>query len=107
MRSGRKVDPEVAYGRRQAYCSFFSPEARLCGACTLGFARWFGLHLDRHRWNSVWSSRTHALHGAFAMLPLILCPLLYGIIGSIVTVFGALFYNLASSVVGGLEVDIH
>lgn len=46
-------------------------------------------------------------HGAFAVLPLILCPLFYGIIGSIVTVLGALFYNLASGFVGGLEVDIH
>jgi hypothetical protein len=40
-------------------------------------------------------------------LPLILCPLFYGIIGSIVTVLGVLFYNLASGFVGGLEVDIH
>jgi hypothetical protein len=46
-------------------------------------------------------------HGAFAVLPMILCPLFYGIIGSIVTVLGALLYNLASSFVGGLEVDIH
>jgi hypothetical protein len=46
-------------------------------------------------------------HGAFAVLPLFLCPLFYGIIGSIVTVLGALFYNLASGFVGGLEVDIH
>jgi hypothetical protein len=46
-------------------------------------------------------------HGVFAGLPLILCPLFYGIIGSIVTVLGALCYNLASGFVGGLEVDIH
>jgi hypothetical protein len=46
-------------------------------------------------------------HGAFAVLPLFLCPLFYGIIGSIATVLGALFYNLASGFVGGLEVDIH
>ena len=46
-------------------------------------------------------------HGVFAGLPLILCPLFYGTIGSIVTVLGALFYNLASGFVGGLEVDIH
>ena len=46
-------------------------------------------------------------HGGFAVLPLILCPLFYGIIGSIFTVLGALFYNLACGVVGGLEVDIH
>jgi hypothetical protein len=46
------------------------------------------------------------LSGAFWLLPLILCPLLYGIIGGIATVVGALIYNLASRWVGGLEVDI-
>ena len=46
-------------------------------------------------------------HGALAALPLILCPLFYGITGSIVAVLGALFYNMASGFVGGLEVDIH
>ncbi len=46
-------------------------------------------------------------HGAFVVLPLILCPLFYGIIGGIVTVLGALFYNLATGFVGGLELDIH
>jgi hypothetical protein len=46
------------------------------------------------------------LQGAFAALPLILCPLLYGIIGGILAVVCALFYNLASGFVGGLEVDI-
>jgi len=45
-------------------------------------------------------------HDAFAALPLVLCPLFYGIIGSIATVLGALFYNLASGFVGGLEIDI-
>lgn len=47
------------------------------------------------------------VQGIFALLPLILCPLLYGIFGSIVTVLGALIYNLSSSWVGGLEVEIH
>lgn len=45
--------------------------------------------------------------GVFGLLPIVLCPLLYGIIGSIVTFLGALIYNLASGWVGGLEVDIH
>jgi len=45
--------------------------------------------------------------GIFGLLPLILCPLLYGIIGSIVTVLGAFIYNFASRWVGGLEMDIH
>jgi hypothetical protein len=45
-------------------------------------------------------------HGALAALPLILCPLLYGIVGGIAAVLGAIFYNVASAFVGGLEVDI-
>ncbi len=45
--------------------------------------------------------------GALGILPLILCPLLYGVFGSIVTVIGALIYNLASGWVGGLEVEIN
>jgi hypothetical protein len=44
--------------------------------------------------------------GIFVLLPLILCPLFYGIIGAIVTFVGALIYNLASRWTGGLEVDI-
>jgi hypothetical protein len=47
------------------------------------------------------------LKGILGFLPLILCPLLYGIIGSVVTLISALIYNLASGWVGGLEVDIH
>ena len=47
------------------------------------------------------------LKGVFGLLPLILCPLLYGIVGSLVTVLGAFNYNLASGWVGGLEMDIH
>lgn len=46
------------------------------------------------------------LKGVFGLLPLVLCPLLYGIIGGIVTVFGAIIYNFASEWVGGLEVEI-
>lgn len=46
------------------------------------------------------------LRGALGLLPLILCPLLYGIIGGAVTVISALIYNLASGWVGGLEVEI-
>ena len=45
-------------------------------------------------------------NGLFALLPLVLCPLLYGVMGAIVTLLGALFYDLASRFVGGLEVDI-
>jgi len=46
--------------------------------------------------------------GAWAgLLPLILCPILYGLLGGIATVISALIYNLASGWVGGLEVEIH
>lgn len=52
--------------------------------------------------------------GPHAQLPrfmglfvLVLCPIFYGIIGSIVTVVSALIYNLASRWVGGLEVDLN
>lgn len=40
------------------------------------------------------------------LLALIVCPLLYGIIGGIAAIIGAFLYNLASGWVGGLEVDI-
>lgn len=45
-------------------------------------------------------------HGAFGLLALIVCPIVYGIIGGIGAVIGALIYNLACSWVGGLEVEI-
>jgi hypothetical protein len=41
--------------------------------------------------------------GTFAV---IVCPIVYGIIGGIAAVIGALIYNLAASWVGGLAVDI-
>ena len=44
--------------------------------------------------------------GIFALIPLIVCPLFYGVIGAIITFLGALIYNLASRWTGGLEVDI-
>lgn len=47
-----------------------------------------------------------ALTGILGLLPLVLCPLLYGIIGGIVTFLGALIYNLTSRWTGGLEVDL-
>jgi hypothetical protein len=42
-----------------------------------------------------------------ALFAVILCPLIYGIIGGIVTVISALIYNLAAGWVGGLEVEIN
>ena len=40
------------------------------------------------------------------LFPVIICPIIYGIIGGIATVISALIYNLAASWVGGLEVEI-
>ena len=43
---------------------------------------------------------------AIGLFAVILCPIVYGIIGGIAAVIGALIYNLASSWVGGVEVEI-
>lgn len=40
------------------------------------------------------------------MFAVILCPIIYGIIGGIGAAIGAAIYNLASGWVGGVEVDI-
>jgi hypothetical protein len=45
-------------------------------------------------------------HGAVGLLAVIVCPIVYGLIGGIGAVIGALIYNLACSWVGGLEVEI-
>ena len=44
---------------------------------------------------------------AIGLFAVILCPIVYGIIGGIAAAIGALLYNLASSWVGGVEVDIN
>ena len=44
--------------------------------------------------------------GRVGIFAVILCPLIYGLIGGIGAVIGAAIYNLASDWVGGLEVDI-
>ena len=46
------------------------------------------------------------LAGRFGVFAVILCPIIYGIIGGIGAVIGAAIYNLAAGWVGGLEVDI-
>jgi uncharacterized membrane protein len=40
------------------------------------------------------------------VLALILCPLIYGLIGGIAAFISAFLYNLASGWVGGLQVEI-
>ena len=47
-----------------------------------------------------------ALKGIFGLLPLVLCPLFYGVIGGIVAFLGALIFNLASRWTGGLELEL-
>jgi hypothetical protein len=66
------------------------------GVLCSGFA-FAGLPLHRMPFGGAWAG----------LLPLILCPILYGLLGGIATVIGALVYNLASRWVGGLEVEIH
>lgn len=46
------------------------------------------------------------LAGRLGMFAIILCPIIYGLIGGIGAAIGAFVYNLASGWVGGLEVDI-
>ena len=45
--------------------------------------------------------------GAIGLLAVIVCPIVYGIIGGIAAVIGALIYNLAAGWVGGVEVEIN
>jgi len=44
---------------------------------------------------------------AVGLAAVIVCPIVYGIIGGIAAVIGALIYNLASGWVGGVEVEIN
>ncbi len=40
------------------------------------------------------------------LLAIIICPIVYGLLGAIGALIGAAIYNLASGWVGGLEVEI-
>jgi hypothetical protein len=44
---------------------------------------------------------------AIRLMAVIVCPVVYGIIGGIAAVIGALIYNIASGWVGGVEVEIN
>lgn len=44
--------------------------------------------------------------GRIGLFAVILCPIIYGIIGGIGATIGAVIYNLASDWVGGVEVDL-
>jgi hypothetical protein len=65
----------------------------LCSAVALA-----GVHFAHHG-PMLFASRV----GAFAI---ILCPIIYGIIGAIAAAVAAVIYNLAASWVGGIEVEI-
>jgi len=41
------------------------------------------------------------------IMAVILCPIVYGIIGGIAAVISAVIYNLASGWVGGVEIEIN
>ena len=45
--------------------------------------------------------------GTLGLLVVIVCPIVYGLIGSIAAVVSALLYNLAARFVGGLSVEIN
>ena len=44
--------------------------------------------------------------GSVGIFAVILCPVIYGLLGGIAAAIGAVIYNLASGWVGGLEVEI-
>ena len=43
--------------------------------------------------------------GLAALSALVVCPIVYGILGGIVAAVGALLYNFAAGCLGGLEVE--
>ena len=45
--------------------------------------------------------------GSMGLLAVIVCPIIYGLIGGIAAVVTALLYNLAARFVGGLSVELN
>ena len=44
--------------------------------------------------------------GSLGLLAVVICPIVYGLIGGIAAIVSALIYNLAARFVGGLSVEI-
>jgi hypothetical protein len=45
--------------------------------------------------------------GSLGLLAVVVCPIMYGLIGGIAAVVSTLIYNLAARFVGGLSVEIN
>ena len=45
--------------------------------------------------------------GSLGLLAVVVCPIVYGLVGGIAAVVSALIYNLAARSVGGLSVEIN
>ena len=45
--------------------------------------------------------------GAIGLFAVILCPIVYGIVGGVAAVISALLYNLVSGWVGGIEIELN
>ena len=52
------------------------------------------------------ATHSHMLFGRIGIFAVIVCPIVYGLIGGIGAVIAAALYNLASGWVGGVEIDI-
>ncbi len=50
-------------------------------------------------------SRLHHVYGA-GIMSIIVCPIVWGLVGGMVAAMGAAIYNAASGWIGGLEVDL-
>ena len=57
---------------------------------------------------SMFSEQAHAgsLGAVFGVGAIIFFPLLYGVMGFVVSLIGAALYNLAAGIVGGIEIDV-
>ena len=51
-------------------------------------------------------SRVPTVGGAFGLAAIVLFPIGYALIGLVMTLVSAWLYNLAASIVGGIEIDV-